>query len=265
MRPEEEKFIHDLQEKNEQIQSGLDFEQMSRSQRETMMHEKQQSIAVEQLNMTEEIERMNNLLRGRYQQMNKDGEMEWIDPTDTSSIFLSESGVQFVLNSISFYLNKNTLLSNYDEDTINKKMEDYSESLADVLFMRSHIYFLEPNYEEVVEEYEKLLQKNIDKQLAIAKIKGINVDEEKLKEKLLFGVDIEKAIEGLKQQMKNDKLKGFEHLCRVIQDSVHSAYLRALNGQERRSLRASILTTENIGQPKGIHSDEKTKFSWFKK
>ena len=185
MNEEEIKYIEDLKLKEESTNTILQQERNIGSQKDMILQERNESLAVQQLDMSEELERMDNLLRGRIQKRNSKGEIVWVEPKDKTSICLDGRGVQFILNSMSFYLNKNTLLSNYDEDTINKKMEDYSESLADVLFMRSHIYFLEPNYEEVVEEYEKLLQKNIDKQLAIAKIKGINVDEEKLKELLI--------------------------------------------------------------------------------
>jgi len=265
MNKEEEKYISDVQNNLEKTQAYLDYEQMSKVQKDMFQQEQQLSIATEQLNMTDEIERLSNLLRGRFQERNKEtGEMEWRDSIDNSTRILSEEGVQFVLNSMGFYLHKGTLLSNYDEDTILVKMEDYAESLNDTLFMRSQIYFLDPSYEEVVKAYEKQLAVKIAKRIAIANIRGEIKDPIKVREEILKEADVESAIEGLKLQMKNDKLRGFNHLHRVIQDIIHSTYLRALGGQERRTLRQQVYISEQHGTGTAAPESKKL-FGWFKK
>ena len=47
--------------------------------------------------------------------------------------------------------------------------------------------------------------------------------------------------------MIKEKLKRFPLLVRVIQDTVHSTYQRAWNGQERASLRLHMSVSENRG------------------
>ena len=40
------------------------------------------------------------------------------------------------MNIMAFYLNRNTILSNYDEETINWKILDFGNELADLIFNR---------------------------------------------------------------------------------------------------------------------------------
>jgi len=58
----------------------------------------------------------------------------------------------------------------------------------------------------------------------------------------------------IKEMYQKEKLKGFEHLMRTIQDTVHSAYLRAWNGQERRSLRQHMHISESVMPKSSNHN-----------
>lgn len=145
-----------------------------------------------QLDIKEDLDRIYHLLKGQRVEIDKDtGEPKYVDPADPNLIPFNDFGVQLIMNIMSFYLNRNTLLSNYDEQTINDKMKDFSEEIIDLLFLR---------YEEM----------------------GMDTPE---------------------------KMKLYPLIVRELVDTVHSAYLRALKGGERESLRTArtVTQTEPLG------------------
>lgn len=134
-----------------------------------------------QLDLNDEIERIHHLLRGNIIKVDPKGNEFWAESDDDEMKPFNDLGVQLILNLISFYLNRNTILSNYKEDMINWKMKDLGDELADLIFMK---------YNEM----------------------GMNTE---------------------------GKRKLFPMIHREIMDTVHSAYLRALHGGERDSLRTA--------------------------
>ena len=208
----------------------------------------EKNLVKEQLSLAEELETIEHLLRGEVLEK-VDGVQQWCEPKDKSLIVLTEHGVHLIMNTILFYLNKNTLLSNYDEETIKHKMEDFSTALADVVFMEYEKVFCYPSFQEC----KQLLLDRIDKQKDLRKfayeLAGREVNEKEIKEELMQKIEgqIEKEITKIKEQIIKNKLKRFELIIREVQDAVHSTYLRAWNGQERRTLRQHITISENVG------------------
>ena len=151
-----------------------------------------------QLELDNILERVDHLLRGHILSFDKEGNLTWKEPEDTTHRVFNEYGVQEVLRILSMYLNRNTILSNYDETTINWKIEDFGMELTDLIFMK---------YEEM-------------------------------------GLD------------NKEKIKLYSILVRELVDTVHSAYLRALNGGERESLRTArtVTQTEPIGQSNQVQN-----------
>ena len=94
-----------------------------------------------------------------------------------------------LMKIISFYLNRNTILSNYNEEMINWKIKDLGDEIADLIFM----------------EYDAM---------------GMDTPEKK---------------------------KQYPMIVRELVDTIHSAYLRALGGGERESLRTArhVSQTDN--------------------
>ena len=57
------------------------------------------------------------------------------------------------MNIMSFYLNRNTILSNYDETTINWKVYDFGYELVDLIFTRYEDMMFTTNFEK---EFKKI-------------------------------------------------------------------------------------------------------------
>jgi hypothetical protein len=213
------------------------------------MEEQDKGILREQLDLSEELERIEHLLKGEVLQKNADGSRDWVSPPNEDLIVLSEEGVHLVLSTIQWYINKNTLLSNYDDDTILIKMQDFSHALNDALYMGYELYFEQPSFEACKKVIEKRIQRKIDIKQFSGEILGLEIDQKKERNKILAEMEgrLEEEIEKVKTQLMKNKLKRFELVMRVVQDAVHSTYLRAWKGQERRTLREHIQVTENKG------------------
>ena len=222
---------------------------MLKSQQEQMLEEANRSMAKDQLDLSEEVERIEHLLRGHTIQYDKEGNRVWTEPTDNEMVVLSEYGIHLILNTITWYINKNTLLSNYDSETILTKMEDFSTDLADTIFMESEKVFKQPSLEDIKKVINDRIKYKTELRMYVGELANIPLNAEEERDKILKEMEgvIEQEAEKIKETIKKDKLKRFLIIMRSIQDSVHSTYLRAYKGMERRTLREHFHTTESIG------------------
>jgi len=88
-----------------------------------------------QLDLNEDLERVDHLLRGHVLKHNEQGDLVWGEPKEDTLKPFNEYGVDMLMKIISFYLNRNTILSNYSEEMINWKIKDLGDEIADLIFM----------------------------------------------------------------------------------------------------------------------------------
>lgn len=203
MNEEEQGMFDSIQLQNQQLQN-------QQGQLSMFANNDKDNLIRFQLNLNEELERLDHLLRGHSLEYDENGNEVWVDPPDDRFKPFNEYGVRLIMNIISFYINKNTILSNYDEDMIYWKMEDLSEELSDLIFH---------TYEEM-------------------------------------GMDT------------REKVKLYPIIVRAVIDSIHSTYLRALNGGERNSLRKMISVNQSSSDGGGMNNQniqqpQKKPFSFF--
>lgn len=219
---------------------------LQQAEQMAMVEERNKGLIKEQLDLNEELEKLDHLLRGHVQRRNEHGELRWYNPKNNDNVLLSEAGINLVLNTIQWYLNKNTLLSNYDESTINRKMEDFSNALADSLFMNYQKYFLYPTNEECFEALDQRLKKRLKDRIESAQLRNIKINKDEEWNKLVSEIDPSREVIKIREQIIKDKLKMYELIMRVIQDTVHSTYNRAFMGQERKTLRQHTHVSETM-------------------
>lgn len=249
---------------------NADVEKLGNIQQELVMGDNLKGTISEQLNLDDQLEKIGYLLKGYVQETDEVKGKTWVAPENNEMRILSDYGVHLIKNVIQFYLNKNTLLSNYDEATINAKMEDFSNSLNDDIFMEYDKVFLYPSLEDCQEVLDERFQRKKDLRIYALEVLGKKVDENKEKEiekEILEKVEltIEKELEKIREQLMKNKLKRFELLIRCIQDTVHSTYLRAWKGQERTTLRQHIHVSETRGMMPIVQQSTASPFKWFKK
>lgn len=136
MTPQEELMIESARTQIEASNLQSQQVQNSSNQQAQWLENQEKGMAEEQLNMAEELEKIEHLLRGHIIQRDKNGVEYWDAPEEDNMKLLNEYGVRLLMKTISFYLSKRKLLSNYDEQQVNDKMLDFTEDLSDLIFMK---------------------------------------------------------------------------------------------------------------------------------
>jgi hypothetical protein len=194
-----------------------------------------------QLDLKEDLEKVYHLLRGDVVSEDEKGNVVYKEAKDDDLKPFNDFGIQLIMNCLSFYLNRNTLLSNYDEETINWKILDFGNEISDLILCRYKDMMITTSFEkEFKKEYGVDCEKLPNKNYAV-KIDGqyMYLDSgviEYIREKLALHL--------------NNKVELYPMIVLELIDTVHSAYLRALDGGERTSLREArvVNQTEQIGQ-----------------
>lgn len=86
-----------------------------------------------QLDIKEELERIEHLLRKHVPKIDQNGNMYYSEPEKSEQIF-NETGVNEILNILSWYLNKNIILSNFSEKEIKQRCQQFSIYLTNFIF-----------------------------------------------------------------------------------------------------------------------------------
>jgi len=246
---------------NQAAQQGTLVANQTR-QLQYQMEEGEKNLAEAQLDCEETLTKIYHLLKQDNLKPNADGILEWKAIDDAKKRVLTEEGVDKIMQIIQSYINKETLLSNFDEKMIARRMLEFSLALSAVIFMKYDVYFRTPS----LEECKDILQLRIDEK---NKRKRINlelmnkeVDEDKIKEETLKEIEprIEYEIQKIKQEQTKLNLREFEMIFTQLKALVESTHNRAWKGEERGSLRRHFNISEVIG---GRNPVPQTKGGWF--
>lgn len=260
----DEKILEQMQQKIDQASLNTDRLNLARLQQDQFLEKEEKSMVDSQLDLSELIINLDYLLKGYSQQPNKEGELVWTEPSEDMKIF-TDYGIQLVMNTLGFYLNKNTLLSNYKEEEIKRKMLSFTRELTLTVFSNYNKVFIYPSVEECIDILKDRLRRRAKITSYANELKGVNVSEEDVYRQKIKEIEdkIEIEIEKIQQNVRKEKFTRFAMLIRCIQDPVNSAYNRAWNGQERASLRQHM----TISETKGNHPTPQQRggiFSWGK-
>jgi hypothetical protein len=267
MNPNEQQAFMQQEHSMRAMQSNLEASQLNQLNNQMFMEQQERNMLKEQLDLSEELERIHHLLKGEVLKKDKNGIQKWTDPEDNDMVILSEYGIHLVLNTITWYINKNTLLSNYSDEVILKKMEDFATELTDTVFMEYEKVFQHPSDQDCIDELNKRIDSKVTLRKYALELAGKQANEVEIKERTIQEIEnrIQEEIDKIRQQKMKNKLKRFMLLIRVIQDAVHSTYLRAYQGQERKTLREHIHISETKGLSPPPQGNQGGLFSWFRR
>lgn len=130
----------DEEEILKQLEAGGDLgggvgEQTMSAQAYNNIQGQENNLIVWQLELDNILERIEHLLRGDVIKEDGQGGFSFVKPTDETLIVLNDYGVGLIMNFISFYLNRNTILSNYKEERIYEILHDLGYELADLVYI----------------------------------------------------------------------------------------------------------------------------------
>jgi len=213
------------------------------------MEESEMNLAEAQLDCQETLTKINHLLKQDSLKLNKEGILEWIKITDKKKRVLTEEGVDKLMQVIQCYINKETLLSNFDEKMIARRMLEFSLSLSALIFMKYEIYFRVPSLEECKEILQERISEKIKHKRMNLELMNKEVDMDKIKQEVLNEIEpqIEYEIKKIKQEQTKLNLREFEMIFTQIRALVESTHNRAWKGEERGSLRRHFNISEVIG------------------
>ncbi len=88
-----------------------------------------------QLELNDILERIERLLKGQKVEVDAEGNARYVEPKDKSLRVFNDFGVQFLMDILSFYLNRNTMLTFHKEERINKIIFDIGTEISDQVFL----------------------------------------------------------------------------------------------------------------------------------
>ncbi len=132
MTPEEEQYFQAMQK---QVENTKNESQEIQKTVSTMFRKEQDINLVKwQLDINEELENIEHLLRGHIPRVDKEGNSYYELPPEEERI-LNERGINEILKQLKWYLNKNLILSNFTEDEINIRVKQFAEELTNFIFI----------------------------------------------------------------------------------------------------------------------------------
>lgn len=152
---EVEQYVSQLEQENQGLK-----QQFNQQQGGNMFGVGQEQNLVEwQLDFKRELADIERLLR--EQKIKKDAEgNEYYEDSDVKDRILNENGVQKIMELLRWYLNKNIVLSNYNQEMINLRVKQFGNSLRRLIFLNYKEYGMDTQYKR--KHYETIVMKLVD-------------------------------------------------------------------------------------------------------
>jgi len=94
----------------------------------------EENLAKFQLSMIEEKMRIYHLLKSHRLEKDEKGEEVWVEPNDKNSAILNDYGVDYVMYLYDSFINKNVVLSDFEEDRIYEILYDIGMAIIHGIF-----------------------------------------------------------------------------------------------------------------------------------
>lgn len=232
------------------------------------MQEQEKNLAETQLEVDEILREVYHMLRQDVLRKQDDGSLDWEHITDKKQRVLTDYAVDRLMQVMKTYINKNTLLSNFSEEQIKRRMLNFGLSLNANIFMKYELYFREPTIEECEEILEERIENSKKKKRIAMQLSGIESDEEKLKSETYKEIEgrIEKELHQIKLQKRRQNLREYELLFRQLEAMVEATHNRAYRGEERGSLRRHMNVSEVLSGTGNNQrsSQDSGRFGWIR-
>lgn len=229
--------------------------------------EQDRTMADTQLEVVSLLEEIYHNLRQDETELKEDGTISWKENSNPEQRFLTDKGVERIMQLMKFYVNKNTLLSNFTEEQIKKRMLEFSLALNANIFMKYEHYFREPTLEECKEVLRKRVEEKVKIKMFANEFLNLVPDKERITDKILsnIGNRIEYELQKIKEESRRNNLREYELLFVQLKAVVEATHNRAWRGEERGSLRRHMNVSEIIGSPNQRNVKESGgSFKWLK-
>lgn len=120
----------------------------------------QNAVVEWQLNLDKELELIHHQIRGHIIKRDENGKESWESPDDPEQALLNEKGAQEMEKIIRNYLNKNLLLSDFDQKTINERVKQFAHRLRRFLYLNYEEFGLTTYYKQ--KHFEMIVMNIVD-------------------------------------------------------------------------------------------------------
>jgi len=229
------------------------LKQTQQAQQQILLEEREKGIAEAQLEVNEIILELYQIIEGKKLRIGEYGQMEWGKADGTYLKIFSEYGVQKIMHIVKNYINKNTLLSNFNTEQINKVMLTVTTELNDLILLKYEDFFHVPSFEECKTILEERMKTKEDLRKYALELMGkeVNSDEVKreIKEEMERGIEHE--IQKIREEERRRRLKEYGSITSYIEHQILTTLNRAYKGEERGSLRrhTSLSEVSTTGMP----------------
>ena len=251
---------------NQSVIQGETLKNANISGQQYYLEEKERGLAEVQLEVDSIKEDIFHLLQQDVYKTHN-GKTDWISLEDLKQRTLSDWGVDRIMQIIHFYVNKNTLLSNFSAEQIDRIMLRFMSELNDLVLLKYQNLFRHLTFEECKEVILERIENKKKLRMFAYEIIGKDFNEKEIKTKLLH--EIEKNIEEEIQKVRNEKLKEkireYGSLISQLEIIVFATLNRAWKGEERGSIRRHTNISELIGgRPQQQQKSKGGLFGWGK-
>jgi len=218
-------------------------------QMQYQMEEVEKNLAEAQLDCEETLTKIYHLLKQDILKPNEQGVLEWKPIADAKKRVLTEEGVDKIMQVIQSYINKETLLSNFDDKMIARRMLKFCLSLNALMFMKYEIYFRTPSLEECQSILQSRIDEKVKRKIMNLELMRREYNREELMEEVLEEIEpqIEYELDKIKAEKIKLNLREFEMIFTQLEALVEATHNRAWKGEERGSLRRHFNISEVIG------------------
>jgi hypothetical protein len=235
----------------EQLAMAGQVQQQGNMNAQAQMYQQEQDrgLAEAQLECERILKKIRHLLKQDVKVFDAKGKLYWKETQDKDRT-LTELGVNRIMQTMECYINKESLLSNYDEKIINRRMLELSLALNGLFYAKYELYFRTPTIEEAVNIIKDRIQDKIKIRSYAHEIMGREHDKKQIEKETVAEMEkiIDTEIEKVQKQRMKLNLAEYELLFVELIAMVESVHQRAWKGEERGSLRRHTSISEVIGQ-----------------
>jgi len=228
------------------------------------MEEAEKNLAEAQLDCEETLSQIYHLLKQDILKVSDKGVFEWVAIDDPRKRVLTDEGVDRIMQIMRSYINKETLLSNFDEKTIGRRMLKFCLSFSALMFLKYEVYFRIPSIKECKEILKERIEERIERKKMTAELLKKEFDFEKVEKEILSEVEprMEYEIQKIRQERSKLNLREFEMMFTQLESLVEATHNRAWKGEERGSLRRHFNISEVIGGRSPMPEKKGGIFGW---
>ena len=213
------------------------------------IEEQEKNLAEAQLECRETLVELYHLLRQDVLRPTTEGLMDWFPVDDPKKRILTDEGVDKSMQVMKSYINKETLLSNFNDKQIPVRMLKFCLALNANLFMKYEVYFRVPTLQECQDILKLRISDKIKMKKMAYEITDQDFNEEEIKQVILKELEgqIEYELNKIKAEQIKVNLREYELIFTQLEALVDATHNRAWKGEERGSLRRHFNISEVIG------------------